>query len=266
MICYPNAKINIGLKVLSKRKDGFHNLSSFFYPIPLCDVLEVNIDANIFSSQITYSGIKFPNTKDDLVLKAYNLLKRDFGLPSIRIHLHKNIPYGSGLGGGSSNATHMLVLLNKMFDLKLNQKDLMQYAVLIGSDCPFFLYNSCSYISGVGNKIKPVPFNLKGYYIIIVKPNCSLATSQVFSKYRIKKNVQSLSKYNWKNGFASLVNDLETISFKLCPELQDCKSYLQKIGAEHISMSGSGAAMYGLFKSKPIIENNFTGWFWEGYL
>ena len=266
MICYPNAKINIGLKVLSKRKDGFHNLSSFFYAIPLCDVLEVNVDANLSSCQTTYSGIKFPNTQDDLVIKAYNLLKRDFELPYLRIHLHKNIPYGSGLGGGSSNGTHMLILLNKMFDLKLNQKDLMQYAVLLGSDCPFFLYNSCSYISGVGNKIKPVSFSLKGYYIIIVKPKCSLETSQIFSKYQIKQNAHSLSKYNWKNGLIPLVNDLETVSFKLCPELYDCKSYLQKMGAEYISMSGSGSAIYGLFKSKPVLEDKFSGWLWAGYL
>ena len=266
MICYPNAKINIGLKILSKRKDGFHNLSSFFYPITLCDVLEVNIGSNLCSSEITYSGITFPNVQDDLVLKAYNLLKSDFVIPPLRIHLHKNIPYGSGLGGGSSNATYMLILLNKMFDLKLNQKDLIKYAALLGSDCPFFVYNVCSYISGVGNKIKPVSFDLDGYYIVIMKPNCSLSTSEVFSKYQIKKKAKSLSNYNWKNGFAPFVNDLESISFHLCPELNECKNYLQEMGAEYISISGSGSAIYGLFKSKPILEKKMNTWLWEGYL
>ena len=266
MICYPNAKINIGLKIISKRKDGFHNLSSFFHPIPLCDVLEVNIDNKLISSKITYSGIIFPNPKDDLVLKVYNLLRKDFILPSLRIHLHKNIPYGSGLGGGSSDATHMLILLNKMFDLKLKHDDLIKYAVSIGSDCSFFLYNSCSYISGVGNNIKPVQFNLQGYYIVILQPQCSLSTAEVFAKYQIKKNVQSLSNYNWKDGFTHFVNDLETVSFNLCPELKKCQSQLKKMGAEYISMSGSGSAIYGLFKNKPVLENNLNCWFWEGFL
>ena len=130
----------------------------------------------------------------------------------------------------------------------------------------FFLYNSCSYISGVGNNIKPVQFNLQGYYIVILQPQCSLSTAEVFAKHQIKKNVQSLSNYNWKDGFTHFVNDLETVSFNLCPELKKCQSQLKKMGAKYISMSGSGSAIYGLFKNKPVLENNLNCWFWEGFL
>ena len=267
MICYPNAKINIGLKILSKRNDGFHNLNSFFYAIPLCDVLEVNLGHNLPITKITYSGIKFPNIQDDLILKAYHLLKQDYNLPILKIHLHKNIPYGSGLGGGSSNATHMLILLNKMFDLKLNHNDLIKYSTLLGSDCPFFLYDKCCYVTGVGDNLEPIlSTNLDGYYIVIVKPSSNLSTAEVFSKYQIKKNVKPLSRDIFYNEWSSLTNDLETVSFDLCPDLHNCKLYLQKIGAEYISMSGSGSAIYGIFKTKPVIKHLFDGWKWEGFI
>ncbi len=172
MISYPNAKINLGLKITSKRKDGFHNIDSFFLPIPLFDILEVKRN-NLLSKKIsiTYSGFDFDDKENDLVLKAFHLLNRDFSLDSVKVHLHKNIPFKSGLGGGSSNAAFMLIMLNNLFSLGLNKKKLLKYAVKLGSDCSFFIINSFSHVSGIGDIVSPINFSFKGYYIVILKPN-----------------------------------------------------------------------------------------------
>ena len=265
MICYPNAKINLGLKVLSRRTDGFHNISSFFAPIPLCDILEVQIDNSLKKNRITYSGLSFVDTKNDLIIKVYNLLKQDFKLPFVRVHLHKNIPLGSGLGGGSSNAVSMLLLLNKLFDLKLTKLQLIQYAQQIGSDCTFFLFNQFSHVLGRGEQIQPIDYRLNGYHIVIIKPHLHCSSAKIFTHHKLKKNTQHLDffDYNWEKGIPNIKNDLEPTTLSLYPELKDIKKYLLSLAPEFVSMTGSGSAFYALFKHKIQLENPFDAWLWQ---
>jgi len=269
MICYPNAKINLGLNIVSKRTDGFHNINSFFLPIPLYDVLEVQVcSSGSKSTNINYSGIYFPKTNNDLVIKAYDLLNNDFQLPGVNIHLHKNIPFGSGLGGGSSDATFMLMTLNKLFNLKLTMDNLLKYAKNIGSDCSFFLFNDFSYVSGYGQLIKPVEYSFQEDHIVVVKPSFHCSTSMIFSNYKLKKNdTCSLSLDSnsnvWKK---NLVNNLESVTFSIYPELNNIKESLYSLGATYASMSGSGSSVYGLFKEKPKGLGELDHWVWEGVL
>ena len=266
MICFPNAKINLGLRVLSKRKDDFHNLSSYFVPIALQDILEVNIVSNKSPKRsISYSGIIFPNQENDLILRAYDLLDNDFNLPAVNIHLHKNIPFGAGLGGGSSNATFMLMLLNKLCDLQLNRNQLLKYTAVLGSDCSFFLFNELSLVSGLGERIQPVDASMSDYYIVVVKPSFNCSTEEIFSHYKLTKNSCAYLSFienedDWKEAF---INDLESVAFSLHPELQQIKDYVYSLGAIHAGMTGSGSSVYGLFKFAPKIKN-CPFWFWQG--
>ena len=272
MIFFPNAKINLGLRILNKRQDGFHNISSFFIPIKLCDVLEVQKDITLNKTQITYSGLNFVNglavnAETDLVIKAYNLLKNKFSLPPLKIHLHKNIPSSAGLGGGSSDGTFMLLLLNKLFNLKLSQSQLVEYAKKLGSDCVFFLYNQFSYVTGLGEKITPLNLNIPFRHIVIIKPDFSCSTRDVFNSFKLKKtNPFSIPKDSLEIQFSELYNDFETVVFNSSPESKKIKDYLKSLGAQHVSMSGSGSAIYALFEEKPIIKKSFNNWIWEGTL
>ena len=270
MISYPNAKINLGLNVRSRLQDGYHNITSFFLPIPLCDILEFNLNPSCLEkTQITYSGIIFPDISHDLVIQAYNLLDNDFNLPAIKIHLHKCIPSSAGLGGGSSNAVFMLEMLNNFFNLELNKIELLRYAMILGSDCPFFLYNSFSQVSGIGQYVKEIDFEFKDYYIILVKPSFSASTALVFSKLELSKNkIHELHLSNDSNMWKKqLFNDLETVTFSMCPELRIIKKKLYSLGATYASMSGSGSSIYGLFDKEPIVNNLFhEHWVWQGKL
>ncbi|MBF25372.1 MAG: 4-(cytidine 5'-diphospho)-2-C-methyl-D-erythritol kinase [Flavobacteriales bacterium] len=265
MLSYSNAKINLGLKIISKRLDGFHNLSSIFLPIPLYDLIEIQIPRNsINKNQITYSGLIKGHIENDLVLKAYDVLSNDYDLPYLNIHLHKNIPLGAGLGGGSSNASFMLMMLNNLFNLKLSLKKLSNYAVKLGSDCPFFIYNNLSYVSGLGDIVKPIDYSCNGFYIVIIKPKYHCSTSKVFDLLSIDKLNKKELEFNddiccWKN---DLVNDLESVVFALYPELKQIKKYLYSKGSFYTSMSGSGSAVYGLFDHKPDIDSKFNYWCW----
>ena len=268
MICYPNAKINLGLKVLSQRTDGFHNLSSYFIPIPLYDILEVNIvDGLDDNNTITYSGCSLNSQSTDLVLQAYELLDNDFNLPKVNIHLHKNIPIGSGLGGGSSNATFMLMLLNELCDLKLTKDQFLKYANNLGSDCTFFLFNTFSLASGVGDVLQPIDFSFNDYYIVVLKPDFECSTKDIFSRFKLKKNKLgksfsdfSIDSSDWQK---VLSNDFESIVFSLHPILKKLKKNLYDSGAIYSGMTGSGASVYGLFKTPPKINNLDSFWKWE---
>ena len=179
-----------------------------------------------------------------------------------KIHLHKNIPHGSGLGGGSSNATFMLVLLNSLFNLKLSHFDLLKYAKKLGSDCSFFLYNKPSYVSGLGEKISSIQLDLSGLYIVVVKPNISCSTKEVFSKFKINSTSNPLDfSEKIELSINKHMNDLEAITFSLYPELKDIKTYLISLGAVYASMSGSGSSIFGLFKTKPIVKD-INAWIW----
>ena len=272
MICFPNAKINIGLRITSKRNDGFHDIESIFFPINLFDALEVLICKNQSSKiKIYYSG-NVSLISNDLCIKAYKLLDSDFNLPSIKVFLHKKIPIGSGLGGGSSNAVSMLKILNQLFKLNLTQKQLLNYCTQLGSDCAFFLYNKPSFVSGLGDIINPnINFSLNKYQLLLVFPSKPLSTSDVFNSLDnknifIKENSHfsdifckilsdQLSINFWQN---KLKNNLESSAFKFIPEIKSIKDELYKMGAIYSSMSGSGSTVYGIFPKNQTIKNYFN--------
>ena len=263
MIVFPNAKINLGLRVTGLRPDGYHDLDTIFYPIPLCDSLEVvpMINQPIGSAdiQLHLLGAEIAgDLNDNLVVRAYRLLKDEFpDLPAVEVWLYKKIPSGAGLGGGSSDATFMLLLLNKMFALGLTDDRLEALSSTLGADCPFFVRNVPIRATGTGNIFSPVSVDLSGYRIVIVKPPVFISTREAFSHIddRISDKATSqqadIDRLQRSDSFiselANLSNDFEQSVFPLHPELQIIKETLYRSGAVYASMSGSGSAFYGLF-------------------
>jgi 4-diphosphocytidyl-2-C-methyl-D-erythritol kinase len=268
MILFPNAKINLGLKIIEKRKDGFHNLETCFYPIPWQDALEV-IESS--KTQFTATGLEIPGKQEEnLCLRAYKILSKDYSLPPVSIHLHKTIPVGAGLGGGSSDASFTLKALNELFNLFLDPVLLEQYAVQLGSDCPFFVKNEPVFASGTGNIFEPLHLDLSGYFIIVIFPNVHISTAEAFSgiipsrsESNCKKVLENSSPEDWRR---LLNNDFEEVVFKKFPILPSIKEYLYQKGAVFSSMSGSGSAIYGIFKDKPQLEPEVYDKYiiWEG--
>lgn len=268
MVVFPNAKINIGLQILGKRSDGYHNISSCIHPVGLRDVLEVqNQFANsTFPIELNYSGLPLNDSSDNnLCIKAYRLLKTDFPeLPEVRFHLHKVIPSEAGLGGGSSNATFTLKLLNKKFELGLSEYQLSVYAAQLGSDCPFFIQNTTCIASGRGEILEPFKINLDGYKILLLKPNIHINTGNAFKKVSfigehcdLKLALQKPIE-TWKD---SIFNDFEQIIFPENPLLEELKNNLYKYGAVYASMSGSGSTIYGIFAENIEIDTTFPLYF-----
>ncbi|WP_430971770.1 4-(cytidine 5'-diphospho)-2-C-methyl-D-erythritol kinase [Sunxiuqinia rutila] len=261
MIVYPIAKINLGLLVTEKRPDGFHNIETVFYPVPIQDALEV-VESDAFS--IAISGIDLKEDfEKNLVVKAYQLLKTDFQLPPVKIHLHKNIPVGAGLGGGSSDAAYMLLLLNELFQLKLSEEQLLAYALQLGSDCPFFIRQKPALARGRGELLEEVHLNLSDYYLAVVKPPIHISTPEAYknivpgmSRMSLKALIQfPVSK--WKG---NLQNQFEQVVFEKHPEVKAIKEKLYQLGATFALMSGSGSAVYGLFRSeKKNLAAHFPG-------
>lgn len=264
MVIFPNAKINLGLHILAKRSDGFHNIETVFYPIPLRDALEI-IPApdNIFNFRST--GLEIPgDEQNNLCIKAYRLISKDFGLPNIHIHLHKVIPMGAGLGGGSSDGAYTIRLLNQLFELGLSTGKMQDYARNLGSDCAFFIENKP--VTGVerGDRFEPVSLNLSGYYIAVVVPNIHVVTADAYNgvipgspkiplREVMKKPVEE-----WKS---LLVNDFESSVFQKHPVVREVRDRLYTFGAVFSGMSGSGSAVYGLFREIPVLENFFPSYF-----
>ncbi|MEN2281965.1 4-(cytidine 5'-diphospho)-2-C-methyl-D-erythritol kinase [Algoriphagus sp. SE2] len=253
MICFPNAKINLGLNITSKRNDGYHEVETCMYPIPLFDALEIIV--NNKKTNWTSSGLVIPgDPKDNLILKAYQLLKKDFtNLPQISIHLHKNIPMGAGLGGGSADAAFALNLMNNLFDLILDDFFLEEYAAEIGSDCPFFIENTPKIAKGRGEILEKISLNLKGERIILINPGIHIGTKEAYAgvtpsppKSKLKEVLAD--KTRWKN---ELVNDFEASIFNNHPEIKEIKDKLYENGAYYASMSGSGSSVFGLFENSP---------------
>lgn len=252
MVVFPNAKINLGLNVVERRPDGYHNLETIFYPIALCDVLEVLPGAAVgFSS----SGSMIDSEPDNnLVVKAYRLLKEQFGLPPVRIHLHKVIPLGAGLGGGSSDAAWMLKVLNQMFHLNIEKQNLIRFAATLGADCPFFIDNQPAHASGIGDILTPEQVSLENFSIVIVKPPVSVNTAWAYrsmqpgrGEYPIQETV-GMPVETWQG---KLVNDFEIPVFQQFPEIGLIRDQLMDMGALYTSMSGSGSAVYGIFRENP---------------
>ncbi|MEY4333645.1 MAG: hypothetical protein RLZZ196_2388 [Bacteroidota bacterium] len=266
MICFPTCKVNLGLRITQKRADGFHALETVFFPLSLTDALEIIIaDSNASTPlKFTSSGLTINGSEaDNLCCKAYWLLKKDFpNLPNIEMHLHKKIPMGAGLGGGSADGAFTLTLLNQLFSLQLPQQKLMDYALTLGSDCPFFILNSPAFATGRGEILTPTKVNLDDYTIVVVNPGIAISTKMAFSLITPAQptshitNIISLPISEWKN---VLINDFEAPVFKQFPAIQQIKETLYSKGAEYASMTGTGSTVFGIFRSSLIntIQFNF---------
>jgi 4-diphosphocytidyl-2-C-methyl-D-erythritol kinase len=264
MIIYPNAKINIGLNITEKRQDGFHNIETVFYPIGLSDILEINISSSKTNFNNTGLSIENKIFESNICYKAYQELNIDFSLKPVNIHLHKIIPFGAGLGGGSSDGSFTLKAINTLHNLKLDDNTLLKYAEKIGSDCPFFIINKPSFATEKGNVLKPVDLNLKGYFLVLIYPEIHVNTAKAYTKTTPKKPKTSLLELikqpveYWKE---TIKNDFEDSVFKDHPVLKNLKDQLYNLGADYASMSGSGSAIFGIFKNKIDIQNNFSKYF-----
>lgn len=249
MISFANAKINIGLQILDRRTDGYHNLETVFYPIPLHDVLEV-VEAD--EVRFIPSGIPIPGSPEtNLCLQAYQLLAADFRLPPVHIYLHKVIPIGAGLGGGSADASFLLKLLNNKYGLGLSDGQLEGYARPLGADCAFFIRNSPVYAEGIGDQFSPVKVDLSGYSLVLVKPDVHISTSTAYRSVTGNRQSRQLSQQinrpvaEWKQ---YVFNDFEPGIFERFPEVRGVKAALYEAGALYVSMSGSGSSVYGIFE------------------
>ena len=257
MILFPNAKINLGLDIISKRPDGYHNIETVMYPVPWTDVLEI-VPAKGEESTLTVSGRKVDcPTEKNLVMKAYRALSERISLPPVDIYLRKIIPDGAGLGGGSADASFTLRGLNELIALGLSDDELAETAAGLGADCPFFIYNKPMLCTGIGTEFAPVDVNLKGYSIVIVKPAVSVPTAQAYSRVvpafpdrRISDIIKD-SPAEWQG---EMKNDFEASVFPLHPAVADIKTKLIDMGAVYASMSGSGSAVYGIFRGDILAE------------
>ena len=264
MIQFPNCKINLGLSILEKRKDGFHALETVFYPVALNDILEITTTINGQQNvlvQFESSGNPIPgDVSSNLCVKAYHLLKADFSqLTPIKIHLHKKIPIGAGLGGGSSDGASALSMLNDLFQLQLSTTQLIQYAAQLGSDCPFFILNEASHATGRGEIMQPMPINLSNFTMALIHPNIPISTGWAFQQITpaIKeKTIASIIQQpitTWKN---ELINDFEKPVFEAHPSLALIKHNLYEQGAIYASLSGSGSSLFGLFPKGTTLQSS----------
>lgn len=273
MITFPCAKINLGLNIVSKRPDGYHNLETVFYPIPLTDALEIKYMDEKFPSEspcdlkITGNDVDC-NEEDNLVIKAYQLLAADFQLPRVHAHLVKRIPTQAGLGGGSSDAAYMIRLLDERFRLNIGIPEMERYAAKLGADCAFFITADPSYAEGIGDVLMPADVpgaGLGGYYLAVVKPSVAVSTRDAYAAIVPKtpakccRDIVRQPIETWKD---ELVNDFEAPIFAMHPELAAIKLSLYDAGAVYAAMSGSGSALFGIFREQPTgLEKEFEGIF-----
>ena len=261
MITFPNAKINLGLDVVSKRPDGYHNLETIFYPIPLEDVLEITPvdDGDAPECDFTmYNAVFEGDDNDNLVVKAYRILAADYSLPKVKMSLYKNIPTGAGLGGGSADAAFALKMLNEIASLGLSDERLEEYAARIGADCAFFIRNTPAYATGIGNILTPTPCDICGYTLALVKPDIHISTKEAYSLVSPAApeipltDIATLPIREWKG---RMKNDFEKSVFAAHPSMEKIKEKLYSMGAIYASMSGSGSAFFGIFdKELPADE------------
>lgn len=262
MIVFPCAKINLGLNIVSKREDGYHNLETVFYPIPLYDALEIKYMDEKFPSQVacdlkvTGNAVEC-DEQNNLVVKAYNLLSEDYKLPRVHAHLYKHIPSQAGLGGGSSDASFMIRLLDERFRLNIGNPEMEKYAARLGADCAFFIEAEPAYAEGIGDELMPVDGpkgNLNGYYLAIVKPDIAVSTKEAYAAITptaTSKSCREIVRQPIETWKEELVNDFEAPIFKLHPELAEIKEKLYQQGAKYAAMSGSGSALFGIFETEP---------------
>ncbi len=257
VVVYPNAKINIGLRILGKREDGYHSIDSYFYPANLHDILEIAYPCEADGMQLSVSGIEIPgDLSDNLLFKCYDLVKQRYqDLPSVEVHLHKQIPIGAGLGGGSSDAAFFVKELIKM--VNGSEKDSFEILQSIGSDCTYFLKNNAQHVTGIGHDMHDVKIELNGMYAIMVFPELKVSTKEAYSNCFISgEQLPTFSRENLVSG--KLSNDFEISLFKKHPSLAEIKAQLYDMGAIYTSMSGSGSTIYGIFESKPTNIGEFN--------
>jgi 4-diphosphocytidyl-2-C-methyl-D-erythritol kinase len=254
MVVFPNCKINLGLNIISKRNDGFHDLETVLYPIAIKEVLEVVQNTNSSTNvEFTATGLSIAGDEEsNLCIKAYRLLKKDFPeLPAIKMHLHKAIPMGAGLGGGSADGAFALKLLNKKFQLNLSTDHLLNYSLQLGSDCPYFIINQPAFAEGRGEKLEQIELDLSNYQFVIINPGIHINTGWAFSEITPKQPSKSVKEIiqqsitTWKD---ELMNDFEESLFKSHPEIKAIKEKLYTHGAAYSSMTGTGSTVYGIFE------------------
>lgn len=272
MIDFPCAKINLGLNITEERADGYHNLETVFFPIPICDALEIKTMDERFPSNVA-CDLKVTgnnvccNENDNLIVKAYNMIAADFEIPRVHAHLYKNIPSEAGLGGGSSDAAYMIRLLDQRFRINIGNAEMEKYAARLGADCPFFITAEPSYAEGIGEILSPVNItnnNLEGYCLVVVKPQIAVSTKEAFSSITPRKPLMCCREIvaqpieTWKD---ALCNDFEESVFGIYPQLNDIKNRIYTLGAAYAQMSGSGSSLFGIFKSdvdEQSIKNEFA--------
>ncbi len=263
MIFFSNAKINIGLNIVSKRDDGFHNIETIIYPIGLSDVIEINTSEKF---ELINTGIAVNNKiENNLCYKAYNLLQQKHDLPPVKIHLQKIVPFGAGLGGGSSNASFVLKAANELFGLQLSNEKLKTYASQIGSDCTFFIENKPAIATQKGDILESIDLNLSEYTIVIIYPNIIVNTALAYKNISSKISDISLKESiklpvnKWKD---KIKNDFEKNIFKQYPVIKNIKEKLYKKGAAYASLSGSGSSVYGIFEKYINLKSEFNDFFY----
>ncbi len=257
MITFPNAKINLGLNIVERRPDGYHNIETVFYPIPLTDVLEIVPARDGETTLRCYGNPVDCPVEKNLVMKACRLMQERYSIQPVEIHLYKHIPDGAGLGGGSSDAAHTLVMLNKMFELGISDADLAAMAATLGADCAFFVYNRPMMATGIGDVLSPLDVDLKGKTLLLVKPPVGVDTRTAYSRVAPAKPVADLVQTiaqpaeSWDG---LLVNDFEPSVFAALPQLWLIKAQLMDAGAQYAAMSGSGSTVFGIFNSDKLAE------------
>jgi len=269
MITFPIAKVNLGLNIVERRSDGYHNLETVFYPVPLTDALEVcqmdvafpsAVDCDIKVTNISIDG----DEQRNLVVRAYNLLAQQYQLPRVHIHLFKGIPTQAGMGGGSSDCAYMIRLLNNMFSLAMSQEEMIDCAAKLGADCPFFILGRPAYAEGIGERLQPIDLDLSGWHIGIVRPDIPVSTKEAFALIKPKPTVKKCREIvkqpieTWRD---ELTNDFEESVFAQYPAIGEIKQRLYGMGAAYAAMSGSGSSVFGLFRNDIQLEAEFKGMF-----
>jgi 4-diphosphocytidyl-2-C-methyl-D-erythritol kinase len=267
MILFPPAKINLGLHVTEKRADGYHIIDTVMVQLPLVDVLEIlSTDSFLF----TTGGLQIEGAPDDnLCVKAYKLLHRQFAIPPVHIHLHKRIPMGAGLGGGSADAAYTLMGLNALFELNLSRQELEDFAAELGSDCPFFITQDAKHCTGRGEIMRDIPLTLVGKYIKLLSPSIHSSTQEAYAGITPKATARSTEELvnlpiaEWRD---VLKNDFETSLFTIHPALNILKQSLYTEGAIYAAMSGSGSCLFGIFDKEPSVNSDSETWGWVGVM
>ena len=262
MVIFPKSKINLGLRITGKREDGYHNIETILYPVGLCDALEIVLNFGGNEDHLTVTGINSPDlVKDNLVITAVRKLRELFDLPALKIHLHKMIPSGAGLGGGSSDAANTIRLINRFFDLSMDSSEMREIALTIGSDCPFFIDSTPAFATGRGEKLETVEVSLDKMHIVLLNRGISVSTREAYSScvpgIPAVKLTDAVRRpiCEWKE---TLINDFEKTVFSRYPDIKSLRDGLNETGALFSSMSGSGSTVYGIFSQRPELPESLS--------